>query len=141
MKICTFFGHRDAPETVAVDLRAAMVRLIEEQGVSLFYVGNQGRFDGMVRRILRELKERYPIRYAVVLAYLPRGKGQREQDFSDTLLPQGIEEVHPRFAIDRCNRWMVEQSTYVITYVRRSYGGAAKFAKHAEKKKKTIIKL
>ncbi len=141
MRVCTFFGHRDAPEGIKPLVRAAMVRLIEEQGIALFYVGNEGRFDGMVRRILRELKEHYPIRYAVVLAYLPRGEAQKEEDFSDTLLPQGIETVHPRFAIDRRNRWMIEQSDVAVTYIRRSFGGAAKFAALAEKKGKTIIKI
>lgn len=68
-------------------------------GVDTFYVGNQGRFDALVRGVLRELKVAYPnIEYAVVLAYMPGRKAEYE-DFSDTMLPEGIEAIHPHFAI------------------------------------------
>ena len=81
----------------------------------MFYVGNQGQFDTIVRGVLRELKKEYPqINYAVVLAYIP-GK-QNEYDDSDTMLPEGIESVHPRYAISWRNNWMLRQSDYVVTY-------------------------
>ena len=75
MRICTFFGHRDCPDAIQSKLRAMIVELITDYGVEMFYVGNQGRFDTIVRGVLRELKEEYPrIRYAVVLAYMPGGR-------------------------------------------------------------------
>ena len=61
MEICTFFGHRDAPETVAVDLRAATVRLIEEQGVSQFYVGTQGRSYGGAAKFAKHAEKKKKI--------------------------------------------------------------------------------
>ena len=33
--------------------------------------------------------------------------------------------VHPRYAIERRNRWMLERSDYVMTYVHHGWGGAA----------------
>lgn len=60
MSVCTFFGHRDCPETIRPKLHAALVELIEERGVDSFYVGNHGTFDRMVSSLLRELSERYP---------------------------------------------------------------------------------
>ena len=99
MKACTFFGHRDCPETIKPYLREVLVDLITNQGVDTFYVGNQGRFDVTVRSVLRELEQEYPeIHYAVVLAYMP-GKKNEYDDFSDTILPEGIETVHLRYAI------------------------------------------
>lgn len=80
----------------------------------------------------------YPIQYAVVLAYLPRGKDEYG-DFTDTMLPEGIETVHPRYAIDHRNRWMIDHSDFVVTYIRHSWGGAAKYAALAERKGKTIL--
>jgi len=48
-------------------------------------------------RALGELKRKYPhIRYFEVLAYLPKSQPEHE-----TLLPEGIETVPPRFAISR----------------------------------------
>ena len=57
---CTFFGHRDAPDTIKPILREKIIDLIENRGVDLFYVGNQGAFDRMTIKVLRELKEKYP---------------------------------------------------------------------------------
>ena len=143
MSVCTFFGHSDCPSTVAPKLRSVLIELIENHGVDVFYVGNQGNFDHMVRSALKELAEIYPhIRYAVVLAYMP---GKRDAltdfDYKNTLLPEGIEAVHPRFAISWRNKWMIKHSDYVATYITHSWGGAAQFAKLAEKQKKTVINL
>lgn len=57
------------------------------------------------------------------------------------MLPEGIETVHPRFAISWRNKWMIKQSDYVVTYVTHSWGGAAQFAELAEKQKKIIVSL
>ena len=52
----------------------------------------------------------------------------------------GFENVPPRFAIDHRNRWMINQSEFVVTYV-RSPGGAAKFKALAERKGKTVLEI
>ena len=141
MKACTFFGHRDCPETIKPRLREVLVDLIISQGVDTFYVGNQGRFDVTVRSVLRELEKEYPeIHYAVVLAYLP-GKKNEYDDFSDTMLPEGIETVHPRYAIEWRNRWLLQRADFVVTYITHPWGGAAKFAEKAKREGKTVINL
>lgn len=141
MAICTFFGHRDCPETIKPRLREVLVDLIINQEVGTFYVGNQGRFDGIVRGVLRELEKEYPeIHYAVVLAYLP-GKKNEYDDFSDTILPEGIETVHPRYAIEWRNRWMLQRADFVVTCIAHPWGGAAKFAEKAKREGKTVINL
>lgn len=132
MPACTFFGHSDCPDLRA-ELKDAVMQLVEV-GVDTFYVGNQGRFDAQVRCVLGKLG----VRYAVVLAYLPKASNG---DLGDTMFPEGLELVHPRFAIDRRNRWMLERSEYVVTYVRHGWGGAAKFAAMAERQGKIIVKL
>ena len=141
MKACTFFGHRDCPETIKPYLREVLVDLITNQGVDTFYVGNQGRFHVTVRSVLRESEQEYPeIHYAVVLAYLP-GKKNEYEDFSDTMLPEGIEAVHPRYAIEWRNRWMLQRADFVVTYIAHPWGGAAKFAEKAKREGKTVINL
>ena len=140
-KACTFFGHRDSPETIKPKIRAAVIDLIENHGVTMFYVGNQGNFDRMVRSVLKEVTTAYPgVGYAVVLAYMPSTK-KRADDFSDTLLPDGIEKVPKRFAIPWRNKWMIEHADYVLTYVTRPYGGSAKFKGIAVKMGKRICEL
>ena len=138
--ICTFFGHRDAPESVRSLLREVILDLVEQQGVTQFYVGNQGKFDAMVRNILAELEQSHGIRYEVVLAYLQR-QGDLLCDTDHTFLPEGIETVTPRFAIEFRNKWMIKHSDVVVTYVTHTFGGAAKFKEMAIKRKKTVIEL
>lgn len=115
MKVCTFFGHRDCPESIQPMLHNALKTLIEHE-VYTFYVGNQGNFDAMVRTELNTLTQQYPhIQYSVVLAYMPNNN--LEVPSSHTLLPEGIELVPPRFAIAWRNNWMLQRSQYVICYV------------------------
>lgn len=111
--------------------------------MTMFYVGNNGHFDALVRQSLREMKPEYlKMEYAVVLAYMPREKKEYDlADYSDTMLPEGIETVHPRFAISWRNKWMLKQSQYVVTYITHSWGGAAQFAEMAEKQRKHVINL
>ena len=76
--------------------------------------------------------------YAVVLAYMPC---KQHEDDLDTMLPEGIEFVHPRYAISWRNSWMLQQSDYVVTYITHSWGGAAKFADKATKQGKRVINI
>ena len=141
MAICTFFGHKECPDTIRSQLNEVLVDLIRNHDIDIFYVGNQGRFDAIVRGVLRELKKEYPqINYAVVLAYMP-GKQTEFVDYSDTMLPEGIESIHPRYAISWRNNWMLRQSDYVVTYITHTWGGAAQFVSKAEKQGKIIIDL
>ena len=136
---CIFFGHKDTPYEVKDKLRETIVKLIEKQDVTSFYVGNHGNFDRMVLSVLKELSNLYPqIRYSVVLAYLTQ---QGDEDFSNTVYPEGIESVPKRFAIDFRNKWMVQQADIVVAYVRRFIGGAAKFTEMAKKRGKEIINI
>lgn len=142
-KACTFFGHRDSPEIIKPKIRTAVIDLIENHGVSMFYVGNQGNFDRMVRSVLKEVTTAYPgVGYAVVLAYMPSAKvANLSEDFSDTMLPEGIETVPKRYAISWRNKWMIDHADYVVTYLVRLQGGAAKFVALAQKRKKQIRSL
>lgn len=136
---CTFFGHRDAPNKIMPVLQAALVDLIENKHVDKFYVGNQGAFDCIVRSSLEELESEYPhIRYSVVLAYLPQK--DTGYDYSHSVYPDGFESAPPKYAIVKRNRWMIDESDYVITYVKCA-GGASKFKELAEKKGKVVINL
>ncbi len=136
-----FFGHRDCPDTVKPKLREVLIDLITNHNVDMFYVGNQGRFDAIVQHVLHELKQEHSqINYAVVLAYMP-GKQNEYDDYSDTMLPEGIESVHPHYAISWRNNWMLKQSDYAVTYITHSWGGAAQHAGKADRAAKTVINL
>ena len=143
MAVCTFFGHKDTPETIAPVLQTVLIDLIEHEHVTLFYIGNHGTFDLLVKNQLYQLKKRYPtIQTVIVLAYLPINQSSKKAENDlETIYPEGMEHVHPKYAIIKRNRWMLDQSDYVITYVTHSWGGAAQFASLAQKKGKVVINL
>ncbi len=136
----TFFGHKDTPKNIEPTLRTTLVDLIENHGATEFYVGNNGNFDTMVRRQLEALSQTYPITYSVVLAYLPTKKSEYDE-LANTILPEGIETIPKRFAISYRNKWMLEQSDVVVTYVSHSFGGAWQFKAMAERQGKMVIEL
>ena len=137
---CTFFGNRDASSDIIPSLRKIIFTLIKYKKVKRFYVGNQGQFDSITISVLTELEQEYDIHFSIVLAYLPQVQAPL-LDMSHTILPSGLESVHPRYAIDRRNRWMLDQCDYVVTYVRNPVGGAAKFKEIAFKRGKTVIEI
>lgn len=135
---CTFFGHADAPESIEKELEKVIAELIEKSGADTFYVGTHGNFDKMVYKVLLRLSDVYPIKFYVVLSSMPTKK---TVTYKETIVPEGIEAVPPRFGIDYRNRWMVKNSEYVITFVNRPFGGAAKYKQYAEKQNKIVINI
>lgn len=120
--ICTFFGHRNAPEEIKPKLKEILVDLIENQNVKMFYVGNHGAFDRMARKLLKELKEKYNFKYYIVLAYIP--KNNDYGDYGDTIYPDEIGKTPYKYRIIERNKWMLAKSDIVITYVTHITGGA-----------------
>ena len=135
-----FFGHKDTPKEIEPTLRSTLIDLIENKNINVFYVGNNGNFDTMVRRQLEDLSQTYPITYSVVLAYLPTKKSEYD-DYTNTIYPEGIETIPKRFAISYRNKWMIRQSDVVVTYVTHTHGGAWQFKAMAERQGKTVIEL
>lgn len=139
MGACTFFGHRDCPSSIKGKLHKEIERLICNHGVDTFYVGTQGSFDRMAYAALVELRQRYShIKVYRVLAYMPKPD---DADTADTIVPEGIENAHPRYAIVHRNNWMIDRSDYVICYVTHPTGGAYQAVKKSKSKRKTVIGL
>lgn len=142
MATCTFFGHRDCPESIKVNLKQEIERLICDQEVDTFYVGTQGSFDRMAYSALKELRNKYSnIKVYRVLAYMPRNDAvlRDNAEDEDTILPEGIERVHPRYAIVLRNNWMIDHSEYVIAYITHPTGGAYQAVEKAKKKGRRVI--
>ena len=127
MPVCTFFGHKDS---YGLD-SARLLDTIRKQillGTETFYVGNQGQFDAVVYGCLKQLQKEYShIQIGVVLAYLPN---ENQEIIADSMYPEI--EGHPKFAIERRNRWMINKAKCCICYINHTWGGAYKFAKLAK---------
>lgn len=144
MASCTFFGHKECEIDNPIDkLLPVLANLIMNKGVDTFYVGNQGDFDKTVLIVLRRFQTYFThIKFSVVLAYHPFVKPY--SDFlkaEETVFPEELENIHPRFAISKRNEWMISKSDYAVVFVKRPVGGAAKYKELAEKKGLTVINL
>ena len=72
--------------------------------------------------------------------YRPHPRKKTEyNDYSDTMLPEGIGSVHPHYAISRRNNRMPKRSDYVVTYITRTWGGAYQYAEKAKRQKKIVL--
>ncbi len=139
--VCTFFGNREILVSIDKALHEALVDLIENKGVDTFYVGNHGAFDRCVLHHLKKLSKVYPIKYWVVLAYLPTQQNEYEKREQTNFIYPDLENVPPRYAIVKRNEWMLKQADYVVTFVNDITGNACKMREKAEKKGKFIINI
>lgn len=61
--------------------------------------------------------------------------------FDEVLIPAKSDAAHYKAMITVRNKWMVDNSDYIITYIRRDHGGAYNTNKYAENKNIEIINL
>lgn len=141
MRTCTLAGHADVYST-SVDraLSEAISSLIDESGEAVFYVGGRGEFDKMAASAVRTAKSRNPdkkIRLYLVEPYMERrlntDKTYYEQMYDGILIPEELLGIHPKAAITKRNRLMVDWSDTLIAFVCRDFGGAYETLQYARR--------
>ena len=143
---CTFAGHSEIHNTNLVEaIKTAAKELIIEYGVNEFWVGHYGNFDHYAAKAIRELKQEYDIELVLVIPYLTKEFEEYEEEYYrnfDAVLMADIPEKTPKkLKIIKANQYMVNESDFLICYVRNSWGGAAKTLEFAKQKKKNIYNL
>lgn len=144
-KICCFAGHRkitDDIEIIKEKLKKEIISLIENHNVTTFYNGGKGDFDWLCAHTVDDLKKDYPfISSQLVLAYIPKEKNKYAYTLKifDSMIYPKMEKTPPRFAIIKRNQWMINDSNFLIAYVKNHFGGAYKTLQYAEKKKNIKI--
>ncbi len=143
MSACTFCGHADTSDKLRLTLHIATEKMIRKNDVIDFYVVTNRNFDRMATQVLHEHKKQYPqINYHIVLAYMPSTRSENSlYKGIETLHPDGLETVPLHYAIVHRNRWMVEHSQYIISYVTHGCGGAAETLKYATARKLEVVSL
>ena len=138
MKSCFFIGHRDAPDAVLAHLTVTLERLIVEESVGFFYVGQYGSFDRLATLAAKQLKQHYPfITLMLVLPYHPADRPiPTPPGFDGTYYPEGMENVPKRYAIVKVNKQMVNNSDWLIAYVRHPASNARNLLEYAQRREK-----
>ena len=136
MKACSFFGHRDTPQTEELKEKVSEMveRLIVEEGVDAFLFGGRSKFDELCHIVVTELKEKYP--HIQRIAYLCKhesgclaGEGKKEQcrikeltgrdvyvrEFEDIKRSSRVNSAGRACYVQR-NYWMIDDSCFVLMH-------------------------
>ncbi len=143
-----FCGHRDVfeRERIKEKVKEILIYLIEKKNISVFLSGGMGEFDGLCESLVIGLKDHYKdIKLCLIIPYLTKNilnNPQYYNSFYDEIIkPDFGEDIFPKYAIIKRNRYMVDNSDYIISYVIRDFGGAYKTLKYAEKSNINIINI
>ena len=152
-KVACFSGHRKLPQDctkLQVNLKKAIIELIE-QGVVFFGNGSAVGFDALAAITVLRPKDDYPhIRLIMVLPCPPEQQSSRWNDEQKKQYYKILEQadkvriLSPQYTsscmLDR-NRHMVDNSAYLICYLREHSGGTFYTVNYAERQGIEILRL
>ena len=152
-KVACFSGHRKLPENCSklrANLEKAIIELIE-RGVVFFGNGGAVGFDALAATTVLKLKKEYPhIRLVMVLPCPPEDQSmkwneEQKKRYYD-LLDQAdkVRILSPRYTsgcmLNR-NRHLVDNSGYLICYLREQHGGTFYTVNYAEQQRLKILRI
>lgn len=145
----SFFGHREICDSAELEkkLLFALNKILDDCPCELLF-GGYGMFDNLAYKCCRKLLDSgksYDLRFIFVTPYVTESylKNQivsKALVFDEIVYPP-IEKVPYKFAISARNKWMVEQSDTVISYVNKKYGGAYSSYLYAKGRNKSVINI
>jgi len=145
-KRCCFAGHGKIQYTndIYEKLVEIIERLIVEENIEEFWVGNYGSFDALSAKAVKYIKKKYSqIKLVLVVPYLTVEMNENNKMYSmkyDEILVADIPEKTPkRLYILKCNEYMVKRTEFLICYVMHNWGGASKTLDFAKRKNKMMI--
>ncbi len=139
--ICCFAGHGKISygKDIQNQLSDKCRELIIDYRVNEFWTGNYGSFDKLSALVIRDLKKQYmDIELNLIIPYLTEKINQfREEyykNYDNIVIAEIPAETPAKYRILKCNKYMIDNSKYLIAYVSSSCGGAAKTLEYAQKK-------
>lgn len=140
------FGHRDfdGHRKIEERLYQLLKDLIRTKPFVEIYIGRNGEFDIYVATIVKRVQAamgKDNNEFICVLPYPEKDIEYYDDYYDNVMIPECIGNTHPKGAITKRNRWMVEQADLFICYVEREEGGAYAALKYARKLEKEIVNL
>ena len=140
------FGHRIVTDYKRIEenLTPIIKDLIEQKPYIVFLIGRNGEFDEYAASIIKSAQHEYGVVNSDLTLVLPYPVADifYYQDYYDSIhLPESVEGSHPKSAITKRNRWMVDRADLVIVDVEKSHGGAYNAMRYAEKMHTHVINM
>lgn len=139
-------GHRVVKKDFNVEELEKEINLLIEKGCKYFFVGMALGFDSICFEILYKIKQKKDVK---IIACLPC----KEQDSLWNSVQKEVyrknlkkadeivimSDEYDNACMQKRNRYMVDNSAYLIAYLYRSSGGAYNTVKYAIENKKEVI--
>jgi len=142
----TLFGHRDLyiSPNIEKKLYIILTDLIRKKPYIEFYIGRNGCFDIFAASIIKRAQRNIGHENSEMILTLYRTEKNieyYEKYYDNVIIPECVSKVHPKGAITKRNKWMIEESNLLICYVKHKKGGAYTALKYATALEKDIINL
>ena len=123
------FGHRDFDGHCVLDeqLYPLLKNLLHTKPFVEIYIGRNGEFDRYAASVVKRVQnvvDRENHAFFCVLAYPQKDMEYYEKYYDSVIIPEIVFRTHPKRAITKRNRWMVERADLLVCYVERNRGGA-----------------
>ena len=152
-KVVCFSGHRKLPQNlteIRENLEKAIISLIN-QGVVFFGNGGAVGFDALAATTVLKLKKDYPhIKLVMVLPCPPEQQSlkwneeQKKRYYEILEQADKVRVLSPKYTntcmLDR-NRHLVDNSAYLICYLRENSGGTFYTVNYAQQKGLKILRI
>lgn len=140
------FGHRDFSSHIFFEEKFKQIIFpILSQGFFVeFFVGRSGEFDIFAALCIKRIKSLYGsdmCEMTLILPYKNRNIEYYENYYDTVFIPDSCNKSHPKAAITKRNRWMVDFCDTVICFIEHDFGGAYSAMKYAERSGKRVINL
>lgn len=112
---CCFVGHRDSVG-IEEKIYTAIKKLIAND-VTDFYSGGMGNFDKQCERIVKELGGKI-----IFIPYNMKCIKKEDKLWYDAIICPFGNKPYAKFDIPNRNRWLVDQSDIILSYVYRKSG-------------------
>lgn len=137
------FGHRDFCQHKRLDdtLSPLIKELLRTKAFVEFYIGRDGEFDIYAASIIKRVQTAMGTENSelnLVLPYVRKDIEYYEKYYDRVSIPIS---AHPKLAITKRNKWMVEQADIVFCYIERKKGGAYASIRYAETLGKAVLNL
>ena len=146
---CAFTGHRKVKEDLNIDVLTKVIKSTIERGVTTFYNGMARGFDLIAAQCVLNLKKQYP--HIKLIGCVPCPNQERYFSEEDKItyyrVIQSCDEVKLisksfyKACMLKRNRYMVDNSSYLIAYYRGEEGGTEYTLEYAEDKEIEIYMI
>ena len=150
--VVSFFGHRyissQTRHKLEKELDKLIIDIINQKDEVEFIVGYAGDFNTLAASAVKRMKNfscEDNSEITLVLPYENKTVNDNINSFMDfydwVYVCEESDEAHPKKAYEICNKYMIDKSDFVVSYISHNFGGAYNSFTKAKKMNKKVINL